>query len=110
MTEKRETISEALRRALTQTPVSLTTIERETGVHRSVLSRFLNGETSLRVDVVDRVAQFLGLTLQVDLKESPLLRPRRGKEMHSTDAAYVNRNDQENLANTGHPRNTHPQH
>jgi len=39
-------------------------LERETGVKRASIMRFLRGETSLRLDLADKLAEFFGLELQ----------------------------------------------
>jgi plasmid maintenance system antidote protein VapI len=38
-------------------------IEREAGVQRASVMRFLRGEQSLRLDVADRLAAYFGLKL-----------------------------------------------
>lgn len=58
-----DTISCALRRAIRESGLPLLRIARETGVQRASLSRFVRGERSLRLDVADKVAAYLGLTL-----------------------------------------------
>ena len=40
------------------------TLEQETGVHRASISRFMAGERSLRLDVADKLAAFLGLEVR----------------------------------------------
>ena len=39
-------------------------LERETGVLRQSLMKFMKGETSLRLDIADKLAEHFGLVLQ----------------------------------------------
>lgn len=39
-------------------------IERETGVQRLSIVRFIRGEQSIRLDVADKLAAYFGLALQ----------------------------------------------
>ncbi|MDB4733492.1 hypothetical protein OAF42_03520 [Planctomicrobium sp.] len=39
-------------------------LERETGVLRQSLMKFMSGETSLRLDMADKLADHFGLALQ----------------------------------------------
>ena len=59
----RNTISEQLRRFIKDSGVSLYQLERETGVHNSMLSRFLRGERGLRLEAVDALSKHLKLRL-----------------------------------------------
>ena len=54
------TMTELLREALTDAE-SLLGIERATGIHRASLRRFRDGETSLRLDLADKLAAHLGI-------------------------------------------------
>ncbi len=56
-------VSEELRRHVRDSGLSTRQLERGTGVHNSVLSRFLREERSLRLDAVDALAEFLKLRL-----------------------------------------------
>ena len=58
-----ETISEQLRRFIKNSGLSLYQLERETGVHNSMLSRFLRGERGLRLESVDALSKYLKLRL-----------------------------------------------
>lgn len=55
------TMSELLRKALADAP-SLLSVEKATGLHRASLQRFRDGETSLRLDLADRLAAHFGIT------------------------------------------------
>ena len=63
MPEQDETISEVLRRAVLESGKALIAIERDTGIQRMSISRFLRGATSLRLDKADELAAYLGLVL-----------------------------------------------
>lgn len=43
--------------------MSYKALERETGVLRQSLMKFMNGERSLRLDKADQLAAYFGLTL-----------------------------------------------
>ena len=61
MPEKRLSISDALKQAIAESGMALSAIERETGVRRASVMRFLRGETSLRLDIADKLAAFFGI-------------------------------------------------
>ena len=67
-----KTMSEALRRAIRDSGQSLYAIARDTGLQLHSVSRFLRGQTSLRLDLADRLAQHFGLELRP-------AKPKRGK-------------------------------
>ncbi len=56
-------ITDTLRRAIVESGLPYLTLERETGVARASIMRFVTGERSLRLDVADRLAAFFGLEL-----------------------------------------------
>ena len=63
---KKETeapISDLLRRTIAERGVPYLTLERETGVVRTSIMRFVRGETSLRLDKADALAAYFGLEL-----------------------------------------------
>jgi plasmid maintenance system antidote protein VapI len=61
---KRNTpISDILRRSITESGVSYNSLQRETGVTRASIMRFVRGDQSLRLDLADRLADFFGLAL-----------------------------------------------
>jgi plasmid maintenance system antidote protein VapI len=43
-------------------------LERETGVTRASIRRFVNGERTLRLDMADRLAAYFGLELRAKRK------------------------------------------
>lgn len=57
-------VSETLRNAIRNAPVSRYRIACDTGVAESALSRFVSGERSLDLTSVDKLCEYLGLTLQ----------------------------------------------
>jgi len=66
------TMSDVLRKAIVESGKPLIGIERETGIQRMSLSRFLAGKQSLRLDVADKLAAYFGLELRP-------IRPKRKK-------------------------------
>ena len=58
-----KTISDVLRRTIIQRNVPLLLLEKETGVQRASIRRFIEGEQSLRLDVADKLAIYFGLEL-----------------------------------------------
>ena len=63
MPDQDETMSDILRRAIRDSGKALIAIERETGIQRMSISRFLRGDTSLRLDKAEKLAAYLGLVL-----------------------------------------------
>ena len=60
-------MSDRLRQALldsVESGQSFKGLERETGLKRQSLMKFARGEQSLRLDLADKLAEFLGLELQ----------------------------------------------
>jgi plasmid maintenance system antidote protein VapI len=55
-------------RAIDQERASYLGLERETGVARASIRRFVNGERTLRLDMADRLAAFFGLELRAKRK------------------------------------------
>ena len=56
-----KTMTDALRKAVAASAVSLGQLSRETGVAKASLIRFARGEQSLRLDMADRLAEYFGL-------------------------------------------------
>jgi transcriptional regulator with XRE-family HTH domain len=61
--EPKLTLTDALKAAIEQSGVSRYRIAKETGILKTSLSRFIHGETSLRLDKADVLAAYLGLAL-----------------------------------------------
>ena len=61
-------VSDLLRRtiadAVAQERTNLLALERQTGVSRASIRRFLNGERTIRLDVADKLADYFGLVLK----------------------------------------------
>ena len=67
MRKKLMTMSETLRKKVMtdfENGESFRAIERDTGVLRQSLMKFVRGETSLRLDVADKLAAYYGLELK----------------------------------------------
>ena len=58
------TISETIRRAIVESGVAYNTLERETGVVRASILRFVRGDQSLRLDKADALASYFGFELR----------------------------------------------
>lgn len=56
-------MTELLRSALAEAP-SLREVERETGVKRQSMMKFLRGEQSLRLDIADQLAAHFGIAVR----------------------------------------------
>jgi plasmid maintenance system antidote protein VapI len=63
-TQRETPISDPLRHAIIDSGVSYSTLQRETGVARASIMRFVERRNSLRLDMADRLAAYLGLALQ----------------------------------------------
>lgn len=63
MNKSKSPISDLLRRTIAKSHVPLLVLERETGVTRASIRRFVNGEQFLRLDVADKLATYFGLEL-----------------------------------------------
>jgi plasmid maintenance system antidote protein VapI len=56
-------ISDVLRQAIKNSGVPLLVLERETGVQRASIRRFIDNKQSLRLDVAAKLAAHFGLEL-----------------------------------------------
>jgi len=56
-------LTDALRKAILDSGLSLLRIADEAGVERASLSRFVAGKRSLRLDMADKLAAYFGMTL-----------------------------------------------
>ncbi len=66
MKKKKESFSDQLRMAVKQSEHSLNAISRETGIDKSVLSKFVRGLRGMSLDSVDVLTEYLGLRLVTD--------------------------------------------
>ncbi len=64
MPKAETTMSDVLRRVIAESGQAYIAIERATGVKRASVARFLRGQTSLRLDIADRLATHFGLELR----------------------------------------------
>ena len=58
------TMTEVLRRAIVESGEAHIALERTTGVQRASIMRFVRGESSLRLDLADKLAAYFELSLQ----------------------------------------------
>ena len=68
MKRKRAILSDELKLAITASGKSLNQIDRDTGIDKATLSRFLNGKGGLSIPILDRLADYLGLSITVEGK------------------------------------------
>lgn len=57
------TMSDVLRKAIVESELPLLVLERETGVQRASIRRFVAGTNSLHLDLADKLARHFGLVL-----------------------------------------------
>lgn len=57
-------LTDPLRQAIADSGLPLLRLAKETGVARGSLIRFSRGESSIRLDIADRLAEYFGLELQ----------------------------------------------
>jgi len=64
MTKKSNSpITDLLRKTVAESGIPLLVLQRETGVKRGSIMRFLRGDQSLRLDKADALAAYFGLRL-----------------------------------------------
>jgi plasmid maintenance system antidote protein VapI len=68
-TEQPGTMTAALKRAIADSGKTFLDLERATSVKRASIMRFMRGETSLRLDVADKLAVYFGLELRAKRKD-----------------------------------------
>jgi plasmid maintenance system antidote protein VapI len=61
--EERSPITALLKRTIAESGIPYKALERETGVKRSSIQRFIDGRQSIRLDMADRLAAYFGLKL-----------------------------------------------
>jgi plasmid maintenance system antidote protein VapI len=61
--QPRSPITDLLRQTIVGSRVSYSSLERETGVKRASIMRFVRGDQSLRLDMADRLAAYFDLEL-----------------------------------------------
>ena len=57
-------LTDPLRQAIIESGLPLLRLANETGIARASLIRFVRGDTSIRLDIADRLAVYFGLELQ----------------------------------------------
>jgi plasmid maintenance system antidote protein VapI len=67
--KSKSTMTDVLKTAIEESGLTPYRISKDTGVVVTSIIRFINGETSLRLDKADAIAEYLGLRL------SPLQKP-----------------------------------
>jgi hypothetical protein len=60
------TLSDVLRKAIVESGLPLLVIEREAGVVRASMMRFVRGDQTIRLDAADKLAAYFGLRLVAD--------------------------------------------
>jgi len=63
-------VTDPLRRAIVGSEIPLLVLAQATGVARASLTRFVRGQTSLRLDVADVLATYFGLELEEQKERS----------------------------------------
>jgi len=56
-------MTDPLRQAIVDSKLPLLTLANETGIARASLIRFVRGQTSLRLDIADKLAVYFNLEL-----------------------------------------------
>jgi plasmid maintenance system antidote protein VapI len=67
--EDKRLLSDVLRRAIVESGMSFMALEKETGVLRQSLMKFVRGTQSLRLDMADKLASYFGLELRAKGKQ-----------------------------------------
>lgn len=60
----KQPITDALRKAIAESGLAQIELERQTGVQRMSIVRFMRGECSLRLDLAERLFTFFGLEVR----------------------------------------------
>lgn len=63
MSKRKPTMTDVLKTAIERSGKTRYQIAQDTGILQTSLSRFMRGETSLRLDKADVLAEYLGLEL-----------------------------------------------
>jgi len=56
-------ISDTLKQVISDSGISFRRLEKETGVSRLIIARFVRGETQMRIDSIDTLCDFFNLEL-----------------------------------------------
>ena len=76
-TSRAKPLTVAIKQAIAASQLSFKALERETGVKRQSLMKFMADEQSLRLDMADKLAIFFDLNLKSKTKDNPLPRKPR---------------------------------
>jgi len=71
MSKPQVSITDVLRRTISDSGVSYKSLSRETGVARASIQRFVDGRQSIRLDKADQLAAYFGLRILVDNRKIP---------------------------------------
>ena len=69
--KSKPTMTEVLKAAIEQSGLTRYRIAKDTGLTEATLCRFMQGETSIRLDRADVLAEYLGLRLATDPGAKP---------------------------------------
>ena len=58
-----QTLTDQLRAAVVESGLTLGQITRDTGIDKSALSRFVNGERGVSMEALDKLGEYLGLRI-----------------------------------------------
>lgn len=75
MSSKQTTISARLRQAIQDSGMSFLALEKNTGVLRQSLMKFVRGEQAIHLDAADSLAEYFGLELQPQKKRPSKKQP-----------------------------------
>ena len=64
--QSKASISDVLRQTIVESGVSYNALQKETGVTRASIMRFVRGDQSIRLDMADRLAEYFHLELVLD--------------------------------------------
>ena len=62
-------MTDILRREIAESGLPLLQLAQKTGIARASLIRFTRGQTSLRLDIADRLADYFGLRLTRECRD-----------------------------------------
>lgn len=68
MSKKPKPLTDQLREAVSSADVTVYRIAQETGIDKSALSKFLNGQRGLSMTAMDAIGNYLGLRIVSDKK------------------------------------------
>jgi plasmid maintenance system antidote protein VapI len=63
VSQSKNPISDLLRRTIAESGISYNALQKETGVTRASIMRFVRGDQSIRLDIADRLAAYFNLEL-----------------------------------------------